>query len=151
MSYTNKKMLPTTKNVKLIKKKKFVVILLNLDHKVLEIYIIAFNISFDIKIYFLKRAQIAHLKINKAFIEMPNIYTNFKNIFLAKLTIKLFKYTGINNHVIELVDNCQPLYSSIYSLGSMELKILKIYIKNNLTNSFIRPFKFPIKDLIFFN
>ena len=33
----------------------------------------------------------------------------------------------------------------------MELKMLKTYIKNNLTNSFIRPSKSPIGAFIFFD
>lgn len=45
----------------------------------------------------------------------------------------------------------QPPYGPIYSLKPLELAILKIYIEKNLANGFIRPFKSPIKALIFFN
>lgn len=38
-----------------------------------------------------------------------------------------------------------------YSLRLVELEILKAYIKNDLTNSFIRPSKFFAKASIFFN
>ncbi len=48
---------------------------------------------------------------------------------------------GINNHAIKLVDDWQPPYGAIYSLGPVELKTLKTYIKNNLANVFIRPSK----------
>ncbi len=58
---------------------------------------------------------------------------------------------SINNHAIELVDNQQSLYDSIYSLAIVELEILKIYIKNNLANSFIIPFKSLVKAPIFSN
>ena len=57
----------------------------------------------------------------------------------------------INDHVIELVDDLQPLYGPIYSLSPIKLEILKAYIKNNLANSFIRPSKSPIKVPIFFD
>ncbi len=44
------------------KKKEFVVITLILDHEVFLVYVIGFNISFDIdnKVHLLKKAQIAH-------------------------------------------------------------------------------------------
>lgn len=62
-------------------------------------------------------------------------------LFLEKLAAELSKHTGINNHAINLEEGKQPLYGSIYSLGPMELKILKIYIKTNLINGFIHPSK----------
>ena len=55
--------------------------------------------------YPLKKAQIIHLKANEAFIKMLNKYANCANVFLPKLTIKLSKYIGINNHAIKLVDD----------------------------------------------
>ena len=99
----------------------------------------------------LRRAQIAYLETDKAFIKIPSKYANFADVFSPKLAIKLLKHTKINNHTIELVDDWKPLYSSIYSLGPVELETLKTYIENNLANDFIRPFKFFAKPLIFFN
>ncbi len=58
---------------------------------------------------------------------------------------------GINNHAIELMDNRQPSYGPIYSLGPVELETLKVYIENNLANGFIKPSKSPTKAPIFFN
>lgn len=52
---------------------------------------------------------------------------------------KLFKYIGINNHVIELVNSQQPIYQLIHSLRLVELQALKAYIKTNLANGFIKP------------
>ena len=57
----------------------------------------------------------------------------------------------IINYVIELVDDCQLLYGSIYSLGSVKLEMLKIYIKNNLANGFIRSSKSLTRLHILFN
>ena len=57
----------------------------------------------------------------------------------------------INNYAIKIVDDQQLPYSPIYSLGPMELEMLKTYIKNNLANSFIRFFKSLAGALIFFN
>ena len=99
----------------------------------------------------LKKAQVAHLKADEALTKVPNKYTDFAHIFLPKLAVELPKHMRINDHAIKLVDNRQSLYSPICSLGLMELETLKAYIKYNLANNFIRPFKFPIGVLIFFD
>ena len=51
--------------------------------------------------------------------------------------MELPKNFKINKYAIELEKSKQPLFGSIYSLESVELKTLKTYIKINLTNSFI--------------
>ena len=72
-------------------------------------------------------------------------YSNYSNVFSAENVAELLKYTVINNHIIELVKDKQPSFGSIYSLKPIELEILKIYIKTNLANSFIRLFKSPAR------
>lgn len=54
-----KKILLTTKKVKLIGNKKIVIIAFNLDYKAFIVYIVIFNISFklDAKIHFSKMLQ----------------------------------------------------------------------------------------------
>ena len=47
----------------------------------------------------------------------------------------------MNEHAIELEEGKQPLFGPIYSLGPVELEILKTYIETNLANGFIRPSK----------
>ena len=47
---------------------------------------------------------------------------------------------GINNHIIKLVDYWQLFYGPIYSLGLIELEILKTYINNDLANGFYQAF-----------
>ena len=56
-------------------------------------------------IYLSKKALMAHLKVNEAFIKVFSKYTNFAEIFLLKLAVKLLKHTRINNHTIELLDD----------------------------------------------
>ena len=51
--------------------------------------------------------------------------------------MKLLENTKINEYAIKLEEDKQPLFRLIYSLGPVELKTLKIYIKTNLANSFI--------------
>ncbi len=53
----------------------------------------------------LKRAQIAYLKADKAFIKVPSKYADFADVFSPKLAIELPKHTRINDHAIELVDD----------------------------------------------
>ncbi len=93
----------------------------------------------------------AHLKADEALSKVPNEYANFVDVFSPKLAAKLPEHTGINNHAIKLVDDWQPLYGLIYSLGLVELETLKAYIENNLANSFIRPSKSPAGAPILFN
>lgn len=83
------------------------VVTLDLNHKVFIVYIIVFNISFDlgVKIHFLKKAQIAYLKIDETPTKVLNKYANFVEIFSLKLIIKLPKYISINDYIIKLIDD----------------------------------------------
>ena len=59
--------------------------------------------------------------------------------------------TGMNEYTIKLEKSKQPLFRSIYSLGLIELKTLKTYIKTNLANGFIRSSKSPAGAPILFD
>ena len=78
-------------------------------------------------------------------------YSNFANIFFSKLASAFSEYIKINDYVIELINQWQLFYRSIYSLKPIKLETLKTYIKTNLANNFIRLFKSPVKALIFFD
>ncbi len=84
-------MLLTTKKVKLIRKKRFVVIPLNLDYKAFVVYIVILNISFDTKIYLSKKVQIAYLKVDEVYTKTSSKYANFVDVFSPKLAIEFFK------------------------------------------------------------
>lgn len=60
------------------------------------------------------------------------------------------KHTRINNLAINLIKRHQLLYEPIYSLGPVELEILKTYIETNLANNFIKSSKFLIGASILF-
>ena len=81
---------------------------------------------------------------------MLNKYADFAHVFLLKFAAKLLKH-GINDYVIDLVDDWQPPYGLIYSLEPVELEILKAYIENNLANGFIRSSKSSTISPIFFD
>ncbi len=82
---------------------------------------------------------------------MVSKYTDFADVFSSKLVAELLEHIGINDYAIELVDDWQPPYDPIYSLGPVELETLKAYIKNNLANGFIKPSKSPTGAPIFFD
>lgn len=54
---------------------------------------------------------------------------------------KAFELNKTNEYLINLLNNKKLSYSQIYSFELMELKMLKFYIKANLSNSFIKSFK----------
>lgn len=111
-----------------------------MEYKILVILIIIFSINLDHKIYSLNKVWIANLNINEAPTKVFSKYIDFADILLLKLAIKLSKYININRYTIKLVDDQQSLYCLIYSLRLVKLEILKVYIKINLSNKFIRPF-----------
>ena len=78
-------------------------------------------------------------------------YSNYSNIFLAENIAKFLEYIKINNHIIKLEKSKQLSFDLIYNLKLIKLKILKTYIKINLVNSFIKPFKSLAKILILFD
>ena len=84
-----------------------------------------------------KQAQIKALLFDKALTYILIKYFNYKNIFLAKNAVELLEYIGINDYTIKLEKNKQPFFRLFHSFGPIELKTLKVYIKTNLTNSFI--------------
>ena len=99
-------------------------------------------------IHLAQKIQIA-LLFTKKFIFQAQ-YLGFTNIFFKKSVKALFKYIKINKHIIKLKNNKQPFYRLIYSFGLIGLESPKIYIKTNLANNFIFPYKFFINALIIF-
>ena len=62
-------------------------------------------------------------------------------MFSKESAAVLLEHTKINTHIIDLEKDKKSPYGPIYSLRLVELETLKIYIKTNLTNSFICPSK----------
>ena len=65
--------------------------------------------------------------------------------------VELSEHTKMNDHAIKLEEDKQLSFGPIYSLRSIELEILKTYIKTSLANGFIRSFESSIGALILFN
>ena len=153
-TYTIKKALPTTKQVQIINKKDFVIAALNANNKIFVVHV-AIRERERIPVYFKSQAQIEAqvgvLLFNKALTKIPVEYSDYSNVFSAEYTAKLPENTGINEHVITLEEGKQQPFRPIYSLGPVELETLKAYIKTNLANSFIWPFKSPAGVPILFD
>ena len=94
--------------------------------------------------------QITALIAEKAPITIPAKCLDFEDVISKKFAMVLLEYTEINTYAINLKDK-QPLYGLIYSLRLVELETLKIYIKTNLANGFIRFSTSSTCVLIFFD
>ena len=105
----------------------------------------------EMPMHFEKQAQVGFLLFDKAPTEVLAEYFNYNNVFSAKNTAEFPENTRINEHAIKLKKGKQPLFGLIYSLGPVELEILKTYIKTNLANGFIRPSKSPAGAPILFD
>lgn len=99
----------------------------------------------------MKKAQIAYQKVHEAITKIPSKYVDFVEVFSLKLATKLFKYIEFNNLAIKLVNDQQSAYSPIYNLSLVELETLKLYIKNNLANGFIKLSKSLVQVSTFLN
>ncbi len=143
--------LPITRRVELIGKKEFVVAALDPEYEAFIVYVAALSVDSVDEVHPSRKAQIAHLKADEALTKISSKYADFADVFLPKLAAKLPEHTGINDYAIELVDDWQPLYGPIYSLGPVKLETLKAYIENNLANDFIKPSKSPAGAFILFD
>ena len=153
-SYTIEKVLSTTKRVELVRKKVFAAAILDPGYETFVVHIASLESLSSTQegdVHPSYRAQIAALVANKASTWIPTEYSDFADVFSPELASELSENTGINNHAIKLVDDWQPSYRPIYSLGPVELETLKIYIMTKLKIGFIRPFKFPAKTPIYFD
>ena len=95
-----------------------------------------------------KKAQIALLVAKK--VKISTKYLDFSDVFLEEKALILLEATKLNQHIIKLQEDQQLSYRLIYSLGPVELKTLKTYIKTNLANDFIWPSKSPAGTPILF-
>ena len=145
-TYTIKEAFPTTHQVKIIDQKKFAKAVLDENVKAFVMHVSSLGLRMTICPA--KKAQLALLLAVEVI--MPTEYLNFADVFLEKSANVLPKRTGANEHAIELEKGQQPPDGPIYSLGPVELEILKTYIKTNLLNGFIRALKLPAGALILF-
>ena len=137
-SYTAAEALPTTKRVELIDKKEFAKAALDEESETFVMHVAALEaLLAGIAIPLSRKAQISALIRDEAPTKVPPKYADYADIFLFDLAIELPKNTAINEYAIKLQDGKQPPYRPIYSLGPVELEILKTYIETHLKTGFI--------------
>ena len=140
--------LPTTKRVEIINKREFAATAVNTDNETSVVHVMARAKPMTMPIYSSHQVQVALLTSEETGILIE--YSDFSNFFFLDSAVELPEHIGINDCTINLLDNKQPLYSLIYSLGPVKLKILKTYIKANLASSFIKLSKSSTGTLILF-
>ena len=95
----------TIKQVELIGKKEFVAATLDPEHEGFVIHVAVLGVDLGDQVHLSRRPQIAHLKANEAFFEVPSKYADFVDVFFLKLAAKLSEHGRINNHDMELEDD----------------------------------------------
>lgn len=148
-AYTTAKTLFTTKKIQIIDPKEFAKAVLDLEQMAFVVHITTLFVK-PMKVYLDCKVQIAVLIADKAPVIVPAEYLDFADVIFKKSAVVLLEHIEINSHAINLDEGKKTLYEPIYSLGLVELEILKTYIKTNLANSFIRFFKSLASALILF-
>ena len=146
-SYTTAKALQTTKRVELINKKEFAKAALDEKSETFVVHVTALNLT--PRIHLDRATQIASLLVKE--VRIPDKYSDFADVFSEEKALMLPERIELNEHVIDLEDGRQPPYGLIYSLGPVELEILKTYIETHLETGFIWPSKSPAGTLILFD
>lgn len=98
--------------------------------------LIGFDKGSGMTIYLFRAAQVASLLADKAPAQVSTKYFDYADVFFPKTTKELAEHTDINDHAINLENGKQPSHGPIYSLGPVELEILKPYIETNLKSEF---------------
>ncbi len=106
--YNFRNVVPTTRRVKLIGKKEFVVAAPDPKHETFIVYVTSLSVDSGGKVHPSKKAQIAHLKADETSSKVPSKYANFANVFSPRLLAELQEHTGISDHAIELMVDLQP-------------------------------------------
>ena len=147
-TYTAAETLPTTRKVEIIDKKEFASVALNANNETFVAHKAALAEPTTMPIHPSCQGQFAALTSEET--RIPTEYSDFSNIFSSDSAAELPEHTRINDHPIDLLNDKQLPYGPIYSLGPVELEMLKTYIKANLDSSFIRPSKSSASTLILF-
>ena len=100
-SYTTAKVLPTTKRVELINKKKFAKAVLDEKSETFVVYMASLNLAPGIHPD--KAAQIAFLLTKE--VKILDKYSDFTNVFSEEKALVLPERTELNEHAINLEDD----------------------------------------------
>lgn len=145
--------------LKLIHEQKFAKVVLDENSKTFIVYSIASKAlkSAEMAICFfwfaevLSKAQLTTLHWNKIFSKILSKYTDFSNLFLQNLRMKLLKNIINNQYIIELIKSKQPLHRPISTLHLVNRETLKTYIRTYLKTGFIWFFRSQADASIIFD
>ena len=103
----------TTKRVELVGKKEFAAVVLDPEYEICVVHVgpvssVASPSFPPLNIHPFCKPQIAGLIAKKTPTKVPDKYSDSADVFSLNLMFKLPKHTGINNYIIELVDDQQP-------------------------------------------
>ena len=123
---------------------------LDVNNKTFVIYVVIWEWE-KMLVYSKKQAQVKALLFDKALTEVLVEHFDYSDVFSAEYIAELPKNIRLNEYAIKLEEDKQLFFGPMYNLEPIKLEILKTYIKTNLANNFIWPFKSPAKAFILFN
>ena len=100
---------------------------INADNEIFVVHIAALAKATTMPIHPSCQVQVTMLTSEK--IRILAEYSDFSDIFSLDSAVELPEHTRINHHPINLLDNKQPPYGLIYSLGTIELEMLKFTLR----------------------
>ncbi len=81
--------------------------------------------------------------------KLSSEYSEYSDVFSDSDATELSEH-GSADHAIDLINERQSPYDSIYNLNEIKLETLREYIESNLINGFIRLFTLSTRSLILF-
>ena len=112
-SYSAAEALPTTRRVELIDKHEFAKAALDENSETFVVHVAALE-ALEPAVHPSQAPLLAALQQDKTLMEIPSEYADYADVFSPNLAMELPENTGINEHVIELVEGKQPPYGPIY-------------------------------------
>ena len=113
-SYSTAEALPTARRVELIDKHEFAKAALDENSETFVVHVAALE-ALEPAVHPSRAPLLAALQQDKAPTEIPSEYADYADVFSPDLVMELPENTGINEHVIELVEGKQLPYGPIYS------------------------------------
>lgn len=146
-TYIGVEALFTIRRVELIEKKNFAEGKLNKNMNLFVVIVNSVRLC-SRTIHLAQKTQMAWPLIEEVIVLTEN--ADFADVF-SKESGKMFpEIRNIHDYAIGLLDDKQIPYKLIYSLGLVEIKILKTYLQINLANRFIQSSQFVVAALIIF-
>ena len=110
-TYSIKEVLPTTRHIELVGKKKFTATTLNLENEIFIVHVTSVGSDMspnspplELNVHPFCRPQVSGVIAEEANTKVPAEYLDFTDVFSSDLVSEPPKHTRIDDHVIELVN-----------------------------------------------